>query len=45
MSTVGSLEEEAKKRKQRLLALRAKKEGKTVEELADDGKETLPKFV
>ncbi|XP_067931485.1 coiled-coil domain-containing protein 12-like [Watersipora subatra] len=45
MSTVGSLEIEAKKRKQRLLALRAKKEGKTVEELTENEKNdpSLPK--
>jgi len=45
MSVVGNLEEEAKKRKQRLLALKAKKEGKTVEELSDNDKTdaALPK--
>ncbi|KAF6018552.1 CCDC12 [Bugula neritina] len=47
MAAVGSLEEESKKRKQRLLALRAKKEGKTVEELTDGGQTeaALPKPV
>jgi len=47
MAAVGSLEEESKKRKQRLLALRAKKEGKTVEELTDGGQTeaALPKYI
>ena len=45
MSGVGNLEEEARKRKQRLLALKAKKEGKTVDELTDKDKTdaSLPK--
>ena len=45
MSSVGSLEDEAKKRKQRLLAMRAKKEGKAVEELTESEQRdsSLPK--
>lgn len=46
MAAIGSLEEEAKKRKQRLLALKAKKEGKTVEQISQETAQedlTLPK--
>jgi len=42
MTTVGTLEEEARKRKLRLAALKAKKEGHG-EEPADAEKSSLPK--
>lgn len=47
MASVGELEEQRKKRKERLIALRAKKDGKTVGELTDSEKEAaaLPKLV